>query len=106
MAKKAIIIGATSGIGKELAKIASQNNYIVGLVGRRTQLLDDLKEELTCESFIKNIDVAKPDEAMNQLKALISEMGVIDLIVISAGKSWTIGILGHELKNIKNSKSY
>ncbi|MFH1097038.1 MAG: oxidoreductase, partial [Candidatus Desantisbacteria bacterium] len=36
MAKKAIIIGATSGIGKELAKVVSQNNYMVGLAGRRT----------------------------------------------------------------------
>lgn len=33
--KKAIIIGATSGIGEELAKIFSQDSYIVGVVGRR-----------------------------------------------------------------------
>jgi len=46
MAKKAIVIGATSGIGKELAKIFSGNGYIVGIAGRRTQLLDDLANEL------------------------------------------------------------
>lgn len=93
MAKRAIIIGATSGIGKELAKVVSQNNYIVGLVGRRTQLLDELKEELPGNAFIKYIDVTKPDEAMNQLNGLISEMGDIDLIVISSG----IGFINYDL---------
>lgn len=63
MAKKAIIIGATSGIGKELAIVMSQNNYIVGLAGRRMRLLDELKEELSNNSLIKRIDVAKVDEA-------------------------------------------
>jgi len=93
MAKKAIIIGATSGIGKELAKVVSQNNYIVGLAGRRTHLLDELKEGLPRETFIKYIDVAKPDDAMNQLNNLISEMGDIDLIVISSGT----GFINHDL---------
>ena len=37
--KKVIIIGATSGIGKELAKIFSNNGYEVGITGRRTNLL-------------------------------------------------------------------
>jgi predicted dinucleotide-binding enzyme len=43
--KKAIIIGATSGIGKGLAKLLADNNYKVGLTGRRTELLNELKNE-------------------------------------------------------------
>ena len=93
MTKKAIIIGATSGIGKELAKVVSENNYIVGLAGRRTHLLNELKEGLPNNSFIRHIDVAKPDEAMNQLKDLISEMGDVDLIVISSG----VGFINSDL---------
>lgn len=93
MAKKTIIIGATSGIGKELAKVLSQNNYIVGLAGRRTHLLDELKEGLPNNSSIKYIDVAKSDEAMNQLNDLISEMGDVDLIVISSG----VGFINNDL---------
>ncbi len=34
--KKAIIVGATSGIGKGLAEMLIVNQYIVGLTGRRT----------------------------------------------------------------------
>lgn len=85
MTKKAIVIGATSGIGKELAKIFSQNGYIVGLAGRRTHLLNDLKKELSNKFFIKCIDMSKTDEAMNQLNELIAEMEGVDVIVISSG---------------------
>lgn len=40
--KKAIIIGATSGIGKGLAKFLADNNYKIGLTGRCVELLNKL----------------------------------------------------------------
>ncbi|KNF07658.1 hypothetical protein CLPU_14c00760 [Gottschalkia purinilytica] len=40
---KAIIVGASSGIGMELAKILSNENYIVGLASRRSELLFKLQ---------------------------------------------------------------
>lgn len=84
MAKKAIIVGATSGIGRELVKVLSLNGYIVGATGRRLDLLKDLKEELTAQIFIKKIDVTQ-QSALSDLQNLIDEMDGIDLIVISAG---------------------
>ena len=84
MTKKAIIVGATSGIGRELAKVLSINGYIVGATGRRLNLLKDLKEELTAQIFIKEIDVTK-QSALSELQSLIDEMDGVDLIVISAG---------------------
>lgn len=50
--KKAIVIGATSGIGRELTKILAENNYIVGLTGRRAELLRELQKEITSESYV------------------------------------------------------
>jgi short-subunit dehydrogenase len=38
--KKAIIVGATSGIGNELAKILVENGYLVGITGRRKPELE------------------------------------------------------------------
>jgi short-subunit dehydrogenase len=43
--KKAIGIGATSGISKSLAKRLATDNYIVGITGRKTELLTVLKNE-------------------------------------------------------------
>lgn len=82
--KKAIVIGATSGIGKELARILHLNGYAVGMAGRRTELLRELQGELP-GSRVREIDVSEADEAMTLLKELIREMGGMDLAVISSG---------------------
>ena len=83
--RKAIVIGASSGIGKELAKILSEDEYMVGLVSRRENLLIELQDELPGNSYINNIDVANTTQAMKQLEELIMEMNGVDLIIISAG---------------------
>ncbi len=83
--KKAIVIGASSGIGKELAKVLSQNNYLVGLVGRRRELLTGLQQELPRKSFVKSFDVSIMKNCMDNLEELIEEMDGVDLIIISAG---------------------
>ena len=90
--KKAIIIGATSGIGRELAKILSLNNYVVGMAGRRTELLSNLQRAIS-GSYIKRIDVTESEEAITLLKELIQEMGGMDLIVIGSG----VGFINPEL---------
>ena len=83
--KKAIVIGASSGIGKELAKVLSNEGYIVGLVARRTDNLLALQRNLPHKSFIKCIDISRINEAKNLLEELIEEMEGIDLIIISSG---------------------
>ena len=80
--KKAIIIGATSGIGKELARVLATGNYIVGLAARRLNLLSELKNELTSETYVQKIDISQPDEAKLLLRQLIEEMEGVDIIVV------------------------
>jgi uncharacterized protein len=81
--KRAIIIGASSGMGREVAKLLSNDGYDVGLVGRRLPLLESLQKEVFGRSYIKQIDVSDSDEARELLVELISEMGGLDLMVIS-----------------------
>ncbi|OFY97777.1 MAG: oxidoreductase, partial [Bacteroidetes bacterium RIFCSPLOWO2_12_FULL_31_6] len=83
--KKAIIIGATSGIGKELAKLLVSNNYKVGITGRRTELLVELKKEKTNSFFIKPFDIRDTETTVQKLEELITELGGLDLLVISSG---------------------
>ncbi len=83
--KKAIVLGASSGIGRELAKILSQNGYSVGVMARRTGLLEELRKEIGGDIFVREIDVSRIETAMDSFSSLISEMGGTDLVVISAG---------------------
>jgi len=82
--KKAIIIGATSGIGKELAKLLSIEGYSLGISGRRLHLLDELKTELSTHTYIQDMDVSDSD-SIKGLQNLIAAMNGVDLIIISAG---------------------
>ena len=82
--KKAIILGASSGIGRELARVMSEEGYGMGLVARRVQLLEELASELPSDCFIRGLDLSTP-EAMTGLEELLSHMNGVDVIVISAG---------------------
>lgn len=81
--KKAIVIGASSGMGREVARLLSKEGYTVGLAARRTALLESLQQELSpAQSHVKQLDVTDP-HARESLKEFIKEMGGLDLIVIS-----------------------
>lgn len=82
--KKAIIIGATSGIGKELAKLLAQNNYKVGITGRRMKLLEELKATNT-EKFIINSFDSTTESNSDKLSELVTDLGGLDLLIMSSG---------------------
>ncbi len=82
--KKAIIVGASSGIGLELARIMAGAGYRVGLAGRRLELLETLRKELPGDARVKRLDVTQPDAAA-RLKELAAELGGADVVVISSG---------------------
>jgi len=83
--KKAIIIGATSGIGKGLAKLLADNSYKVGITGRRTELLNELKNEKPGSYAVKTFDVKDTNFTVEKLTELTTELGGLDLLVLSSG---------------------
>ena len=83
--KKAIVVGASSGIGRALAVELARNGYAVGLMSRRTALLEQLQAELGPTARVQTGDVSQPDTAMPALEKLIQEMGGVDLVVLNAG---------------------
>lgn len=88
--KTAIIIGATSGIGKALAHELMKNNYRVIGTGRRLSLLDDLKNKFPESLITEFMDVE--DTASSQLKliALLHQLDSVDLFIYNAG-TWPKG---------------
>jgi short-subunit dehydrogenase len=82
--KRIIIVGATSGIGMEVAKLFLRNNYQVGIAGRRKEKLDILKNEFPENCFVEVIDVTQVSAVENLLK-LIEQLGGMDIFFLSSG---------------------
>lgn len=119
MAKKAIVMGATSGIGMEVASLLAQRGWQVGIAGRRIDRLEEVKRntnqiisektevsqkgnisegvkasrgEITC---YQQIDVTSP-EAPSLLLKLIEKLGGMDLYFHSSGIGWQNNSLDFE----------
>ena len=91
--RKAIVIGASAGMGRELAVVLAEQGYSLGLTARRLELLTELQGQLPGPAIVRHMDVADVEPAMAGLEALIAEMGGVDLIVVNAG----VGHENHEL---------
>ena len=82
--KRVVIVGATSGLGYETAKLLIENGYYVGLAGRRTNLLEPLKAMAPARVEIAQIDVTN-NRAADHLINLCEEIGGADTILLSSG---------------------
>ena len=85
--KRAIIMGATSGIGMEVAILLASQGWKVGIAGRRTEKLEVLKNSHTNITHFSTIDVNQTD-APSRLLALVHDMGGMDLYFHSSGIGW------------------
>ena len=84
MDKKVIIIGATSGIGREVALIYIVQGWKVGIAGRREAELESLRAEYPEQVYAQTLDVTQED-APEKLHALIEQVGGMDVFLLSSG---------------------
>ncbi len=87
MKKRAIVMGATSGIGQEVARLLAANGYEVGIAGRREERLVHMAQATPGIVTHRQIDVTKED-APTELYKLIEELGGMDLYFHSSGIGW------------------
>jgi len=80
-----IIIGATSGIGRALFEKYATNGNRIGIVGRRTHLLDELYQEHPDTTITATADITKQDEIARAIDILYSELKHIDLAIVCSG---------------------
>lgn len=83
--KRAIVVGASSGIGKGVATLLANENYLVGITGRRENHLQEIKNTNPHQFFVKTFDVQDIDVSIQKIDELIEEMGGLDLLVYSSG---------------------
>ena len=84
---KALITGASSGMGRDMAKILSQNGYDLILVARDEKRLEEVKKQLKTETKIVVMDISKKENC----KKIYEENKDIDILINNAG----FGDCGH-----------
>src|SRR6188768_141586 len=82
--KKVIIVGATSGIGRKMAELYAAAGNIVGITGRRKELLDEIENIFPDKIKTECFDVTG-DENIERLAALIQKTVGLDILVYSSG---------------------
>ena len=91
--QKAIIIGATSGIGQEVARILVQQGWHIGIAGRREEALHALQATAPDRIVTEQLDVTE-ETATLHLHNLIKKLGGIDLFFLSSG-------VGHQNRDLQ-----
>lgn len=83
--RRAIIIGATSGIGRAVAAALLVQGWQVGIAGRREHLLKELESEAGGDRVVsERMDVTQ-DSATEALDRLIERLGDVDLLLFASG---------------------
>lgn len=84
MTKTAVIVGASSGIGLEVAKLLLADGWHLGVAARREEPLLELKAKAPECVEVMTIDVTKSD-AGERLHNLIQKLGCMDLYFHASG---------------------
>jgi len=82
--KKIIIVGATSGIGRELAKRYVSEGCKVGITGRRNEVLDEIQKQNPDQIQTECFDV-RGSKNVFHIQSLIDKLSGLDLLIYNSG---------------------
>lgn len=95
---KALIIGASSGIGREMARRLAADGWLVAASGRRAELLRSLSEEAPGRIIASAFDLNETSRLPEALSRAVEGLEGLDLAVISAGTGFLNPGLDPELE--------
>ncbi len=78
---KALVTGASSGIGRDMARYLSSLGYDLVIVARRKDLLEELKRELNTNVKIECLDISNQENCIK----LFNENKDVDILINNAG---------------------
>lgn len=88
--KTAVVTGAGSGIGREIARKLAAEGASVVLVGRRLELLRGVAEEIAGaggRAFARPVDITKADQVQELANWAEAELGGVSILVNNAGSA-------------------
>lgn len=83
--RKIIVLGATSGIGREVARLYAAHGCKVCAGGRREELLLELKAEFPDRILMHPVDIADILSVESCLEEMVNQLGGLDLLFLSSG---------------------
>jgi short-subunit dehydrogenase len=94
--RRGIIVGASDGIGAELARRLAREGYTLALLARRKDKLEGLCDEinrafkeLRARDYVH--DVTEYEKVPGLLRTIVAELGGLDVIVFVAGVNYPPG---------------
>jgi NADP-dependent 3-hydroxy acid dehydrogenase YdfG len=93
--RRAIVVGASSGLGAEIARQLAADGCAVALLGRRTDELRKVADGIAAtgrgRAIVAAHDVTDYDAVPALLESLVADLGGLDLLVYSSGIMWVPG---------------
>ena len=87
--KKVLVIGATSAIAQEVAKIYASEKCEIAMVGRNTQMLEvisqDLKVRGATNVFPASLDLNQFDQHSTCIEEIYKKLGRLDVVLLAHG---------------------
>jgi 3-oxoacyl-[acyl-carrier protein] reductase len=83
--KRALLTGASGGIGGAIAKALHQQGAIVGLSGTRQEALDSLAGDLGDRAHVLPCDLSDNEQVGTLVERAEAAMGELDILVNNAG---------------------
>jgi short-subunit dehydrogenase len=99
--KRAIVIGASSGIGQGIARRLMSEGYKVGVMARRAKNLDKLKSIRPSDVIADTLDVRQVESHEELLQKMVEDLGGLDLFILCAG----VGQINEELDFYKERET-
>ena len=103
--RRGIIIGASDGLGAELARKLAQEGYSLALLARSQDKLESLCNEINTKNGLARSyvhDVSNYNEVPQLLARIVADLGGLDLMIFVAGVNYPPG--GIDKYNFENDR--
>ena len=101
--KRALLVGASSGIGAALARKLADEGYLVALLARRGELLEKLTNEINSKHGATRAryyvhDVTDYESIPTLLRQIMSDLGGLDTFIYNTGVSHMVGLKKYDFE--------